>query len=114
MYFELRDGKAFWAKYKIITTDKDENSIEIYVYSEEEKEIILKDIKEYEMEDVPPPPQDILDRAREIEGKTLSKSEFEKMLYEKTTEEKLQEENESMKQSIAELSAMMAVFAPKE
>ncbi len=114
MYFELRDGVPFWAKYKITTIDKDGSVIEIYVYSEEEKYIILEKLEDYEIEEVPAPSQEILDRAKEIEGKTFSKSEFERMLYEKTTEEKLQEENETMKQSIAELSTMVFMLAPKE
>lgn len=114
MHFELRDGVPFWAKYKISTIDKDENIKDIYIYSEEEKDIVLEKLEDYEIEELQAPSQEILERVKEIERRTFSKSEFERMLYEKTTEEKLQEENETMKQSIAELSAMIFMLAPKE
>ena len=114
MYFELRDGIAFWAKYKIFITDEEGKETEIYAYSEEEKDKVITKLENYEIEEVAAPSQDILDRAKEIEGKTFSKSEFERLLNEKTAEEKLIEENESMKQSIAELSTMLFMMAPKE
>lgn len=42
-------------------------------------------------EEVEKPSQEILDRAEQLAGKTFSKSEFEKLLYEKTELEKLME-----------------------
>lgn len=84
MYFSLRDGVPHWATHKIITQKQ-----EIYAYSEEEKENIISNLDvEYTVEDVPLPSQEILNRAKEIEGKTFSKSEFEKMLFEEIPEDK--------------------------
>lgn len=73
MYFELRDGVAFWA-----THEKDN----VYYFAGDN---IPNDAKE-----VVQPPQEILNRAENLKGKTYSKSEFEKLLFNPTKEEILE------------------------
>jgi hypothetical protein len=63
MYFELRDGVAYWA-----THIKDGE----YYF---EGDVIPEDATKLEQ-----PTQEILERANKLKGKTYSKSEFEKLL----------------------------------
>ncbi|MGV3139727.1 hypothetical protein ACEF06_25290 [Brevibacillus agri] len=97
-YFELRDGKAAFAiakaqiSKKVIvgvseTGEEITETIQetIYLFGED-------DLSQYpDAVPIPQPTQEILDRATQIQGRTLSKSEFEKLLFNKTEEEQLQE-----------------------
>ncbi|MNW34044.1 hypothetical protein D3C74_110110 [compost metagenome] len=82
MHFKLDDGKPVWA---IATTLVESETIYLYEQSElaEQPNHVLLD----------PPTQDILIRVAQIEGKTLSRSEFERLLNEKTSDELIQEQN---------------------
>lgn len=81
MYFRLDDGKPVWALGKVTAEEQD-----IYLFTEDElvmypEAVILQQ-----------PPPKILARAAQIEGRTLSRSEFERLLTEKTREELLQDQ----------------------
>jgi len=56
-------------------------------------------------EEVEQPSQAILEKAEKLKGKTYSKSEFEKMLFTTNTEEEI----EILRQSIAELTYIIAM-----
>jgi hypothetical protein len=98
-YFELRDGKAVFAVAKaqvireVIVGANEETGEEI---TETIQETIYlfegDDLSQYpDSVPIPQPTQEILDRAAQIQGRTLSKTEFEKLLFNKTAEEQLQE-----------------------
>lgn len=90
--FYLADGKPVWYIGKILTGGN-----EYKFATEEEKQEILAQIEgDYVIEEIPPPSPEILERAKKLEGKTLSKSEFERLLLNPTKEEIL-------KQRISEL-----------
>lgn len=74
MHFKLVDGKAIFATHR----KGDE-----YFYPGDD---IPGDA-----EDVEQPSQEIFERAERLKGKTYSKSEFEKMLFELTPEDRINE-----------------------
>jgi hypothetical protein len=94
VYFELRDGKPVWAIAK--ATIQTEEGIEtIYLFDESE-------LAQYpDAERLEQPSEEILTRAAQIEGKILSKSEFTRLLYEKTKEEQQQETINALGQELA-------------
>lgn len=81
MYFRLDDGKPVWALGKATIRDE-----EVYLYTANEM------AQHPEAAPLPQPSPEILARAAQIEGKTLSRSEFELLLSEKTPEELLQDQ----------------------
>lgn len=81
MYFKLEDGKPLWALAKATVEDK-----EVYLYTADEM------AQHTEAISLPQPSPEILARAAQIEGRTLSRSEFERLLTEKTREELLQDQ----------------------
>lgn len=117
MHFRLDDGKPVWAIAKTVIDVKipvlDEQGEEatetvqqeIYLYTEEE-------FAQYpDAEPIEQPTPEILSRAAQIEGMTLSKSEFERMLFEKTKEEQLQEQVESLQNEKIDLQLAIAEMA---
>ncbi|MGG1660563.1 hypothetical protein [Brevibacillus sp. NRS-1366] len=109
-YFELRDGKAAFAIAK--TQINKEILIGI---NEETGEQITKAVQETlylfdadslsqypDADPLPKPTPEMLSRAEQIQGLTLSKSEFEQLLFGKTAEEQLQETLGTMGQELAE------------
>lgn len=84
--FRLDDGKPVWAIAKA-TVETDDGPQVIHLYDESE----LADHPE--AESLEPPSAEILARAAQIEGAVFSRSEFERLLYEKSREELLEEEN---------------------
>lgn len=85
--FYLADGKPIWFIGKIVTKDN-----EYKFATEEEKQEILAQIEgDYVIEKIPSPSPEILERAKKLEGKTLSKSEFERLLLNPTKEEILEQ-----------------------
>lgn len=102
MYFELIDGKPRFAIAKTIVTEHvdtpegtKEIQKEIYIFSEEE----LSEYPNAELIEQPAP--EILSKAKQLEGKTLSKSEFEKLLF---------GTNNDIEQRIAELEEAIAML----
>mgnify|MGYP000969583132 CR=1 FL=1 len=74
MYFKLADGVPVWA-----THEKDGN----YYFK---GDVIPDSATEVEQ-----PTQEVLERAEKLKGKTYSRSEFEKLLFNPTQEEGLEE-----------------------
>jgi len=82
MYFELADGRPRFAIAKSVVIEQVETAEgvkevqrEVYIFTEEELSLYPDAVP------VEQPTPDILSRAKQLEGKTLSKSEFERMLF---------------------------------
>lgn len=96
MHFILQDGKPIWAKY-LVAGKRPETEIqtqtvdgiivpkrvqvlkdvELYAYSDEERDSLISTFETYTVTEVKQPAQEILNRATSMEGKHLSKTEFE-------------------------------------
>lgn len=83
MYFELVDGKPRFAKGKIIVAEQVETpeglkelQREVYLFADEEM------AEHPDAEPIEQPTAEMLAKAKSLEGKTLSRSEFEKLLLE--------------------------------
>lgn len=91
----LRDGVAYFALYLVTYNAKlDDNVTKVmtkYIYTEDEKNEILKEDANADFTIIDPPPAEILSRAEQIKGKTFSIDEFNYLLYNKTQEEQMQE-----------------------
>lgn len=104
MYFEVRDGKAVFATHKIIgkVLDKElqvqkevidgetiEYTVEVevekdfvgYAFSEDELSKITSKLTAFTVYELEPPSTEILAKAKSLDGKALSKSKFEKLLF---------------------------------
>ncbi len=90
MYFELVDGIPRFAIAKAVVTEQIETNEgfqevqrDVYIFTEEE-------LSRYpDAVPIEQPAPEILARAKQLEGKTFSKSEFERMLFEPTQEEEI-------------------------
>lgn len=88
MYFKLIDGVPIWATHK-----KDD---EYYFEG---------DVIPESAEGIEQPTQELLERAEKLKGKTFSRSEFERLLFSTNPEEEI----ETLKRSIAELTYIIAI-----
>ncbi|MFC4305812.1 hypothetical protein [Cohnella boryungensis] len=106
MRFRLDDGKPMWA---IATAQIEREALDeqgqptivtetIYLYDPSE----MAEYPDPVLLDQPTP--EILARGAEIEGRTLSRSEFERMLFEKTPEDLRLEEETKIQLALAELA----------
>lgn len=81
MFFELVDGKPRFAKGRITVTEQMETpeglkkaQRDVYLFTDEEM------LVRPEAELIEQPSPEILEKAKKLEGKMLSRSEFEKLL----------------------------------
>ena len=91
MHFKLVDGRAVWA-IASVQTEKGER----YLFQESE----LADHPEHTL--LEQPTAEVLARAVELEGRTFSRSEFERLLFEQTPDELLRQELADTKQQLTE------------
>lgn len=98
MHFKLVDGNPVWA-LAMVTVGSDQDTF--YLYDPEE----LEQYPEHVLLDSPSP--EILARAAQIQGMTYSRTEFERLLHEKTSEELLREQNAQLLMASAQQSIII-------
>lgn len=113
MIVQVRNKRVEFATHKVkylaVFCDNDDptkmykKEAEAYCFNENDLERYKKYPDTIEITELPSPPEDVLQRAQELNGKVKDVTEFMRLLKEKTEVEKLQEQLNELKNQLGRL-----------